>query len=131
MSLKKRLITINPMSKKIKALIFLHALLLMYSVAGICSKLAASFDFLSLDFCIFYGGVLVILVLYALGWQQIIKRLPLNVAFANRAVTVLWGIVWGILFFGETITIGKIIGAVLVIVGVVSYCLFSKEDING
>lgn len=57
--------------------------------------------------------------------------MPLNAAFANRAVTVLWGIVWGIIFFGETITAGKIIGAVLVIVGVISYCMLSKEDING
>ena len=81
------------MSKKIKVLIFLHTLLLMYSIAGICSKLAAGYDFLSLEFCLFYCVVLIILVLYALGWQQVIKRMPLNAAFANRAVTVLWGIV--------------------------------------
>lgn len=119
------------MNKKIATLILLHCILLLYSVAGICSKLASGFEIFSLEFILFYGLVLLILVIYAISWQQIIKRLPLNVAFANRAVTVLWGIVWGITLFGETISIGKIIGAILVIGGVISYCLFSREDFNG
>lgn len=62
---------------------------------------------------------------YALGWQQVIKRMPLTTAFANKAVTIVWGIIWGIVFFHEAISIGKIIGAFLVIIGVV---LFSYSD---
>lgn len=62
-----------------------------------------------------------------LGWQQIIKRLPLTTAFANKAVTVVWGIIWGALFFKEPVTIGKIAGAVLVILGVVLYAYADKE----
>lgn len=58
---------------------------------------------------------------YAIGWQQIIKRLPLTTAFANKAVTVVWGIIWGAVFFQEKVTIGKVIGAILVILGVVVY----------
>ena len=51
--------------------------------------------------------------------------MPLTLAYANKAVTVIWGMVWGVLFFGESITVTKAIGAVVVIFGVV---LYSFED---
>ena len=80
------------------------------------------------QFCFYYGMILLLLAFYAVGWQQIIKRLPLTTAFANKAVTVVWGMVWGLLFFHESITIGKVIGAVLVIIGVVVYSYADRED---
>ena len=76
-------------------------------------------------FCIYYAVIIVLLGVYAIGWQQVIKRIPLTTAFANKAVTVVWGIVWGWFFFGESITLGKLIGAGMVIAGVV---LFAKSD---
>mgnify|MGYP006947756168 FL=1 len=36
-------------------------------------------------------------------------------------MTVVWGIIWGAVFFQEKVTIGKVIGAILVILGVVVY----------
>lgn len=106
-------------SKKI--LLLLHLLLMVYSASGILSKLAANAEFLSLRFCLCYAGIIGLLGVYAIGWQQIIKRMDLTTAFANKAVTVVWGIVWGALFFSEAITVGKLIGAALVILGVVLY----------
>lgn len=106
---------------KLKWLIALHILVGVYSVSGILSKLAATAPFLSLRFCLCYAGIIGLLGVYAIGWQQIIKRMDLTTAFANKAVTVVWGIVWGFLFFGETITAGKLLGAALVILGVVLY----------
>ena len=47
--------------------------------------------------------------------------MPLTVAYANRPVTLIWGIIWGAVFFQEKVTIGKVIGAILVILGVVVY----------
>ena len=103
----------------------LHGLLLIYSLGGICSKLAAQSEFLSLRFFVLYGAVLLILAIYALVWQQILKRLPLVTAYANKAVTVLWGLLWGLLFFGETITVQKALGAAVIICGII---LVVKED---
>lgn len=59
-----------------------------------------------------------LLGVYAIGWQQIIKRMPLTAAYANKAVTTVWGLVWGVLFFKERVTFGKIIGVILVVAGV-------------
>lgn len=106
---------------KVKVLFGLHIMLMIYSMSGICSKMAAKQTFLSFRFCMYYALIIMLLGFYAIGWQQVIKRLPLTTAFANKAVTVVWGIIWGAVFFGESITPGKIIGAILVIVGVVIY----------
>ena len=111
--------------KNIKILAALHILLMFYSTSGIFTKLAAGQPFLSVRFCLYYGMVIALLGVYAIGWQQIIKRLPLTTAFANKAVTVVWGIVWGAAFFRESVTTGKLIGATLVIVGV---ALFASAD---
>lgn len=110
---------------RIKTLFTLHLLLMVYSTSGILSKLAAGVDFLSFDFCILYGGVLCLLGFYAIGWQQILKKLPLTTAFSNKAVTIVWGIIWGALFFFEPITLPKAVGALLIIAGVI---LFSHAD---
>ena len=103
----------------------LHILIAFYSLAGVFSKLASAESFLSIRFCLFYGGVLVLLGVYAIAWQQIIKKLPLTTAFANKAVTMVWGLVWGALIFCEAITPGKLAGVALVIAGVL---LFSQAD---
>lgn len=111
--------------KNHRAVVFtiLHIMLAIFSLGTVCSKLAAQESFLSFRFCLYYGLLILILGVYALGWQQIIKRMPLTVAYANRAVTVIWGGVFGVLFFGEKITPGKIAGGVLTIAGVVLYAL--------
>ena len=108
-----------------RALIGLHLLLAVYSLSDVCSKTAAGAPFMSFRFLFFYGCVLGLLGVYAIGWQQVIRRLPLTVAFANRAVTVVWGIVWGVLFFQEQVSGLRLAGAVLIMAGVV---LFARAD---
>ena len=109
-----------------KVFLCLHLMLMVYSTSSICSKLAAEEKFLSFRFCLYYIAIIALLGFYAIGWQQIIKRLPLTTAFANKAVTVVWGIIWGFVFFAEPITVRKVIGALLVIAGVVTY---AKADV--
>lgn len=102
-----------------KKYVFLHLLLFFFSFCGVFSKLAAQYEFLSLQFCIFYGISIMILGIYAILWQQVIKKMPLVIAFLNKAVTIIWGMIWGALIFQETITIKMIVGCIVVIIGVV------------
>lgn len=111
-----------------KTLFLLHLMLAIYSMSGICSKKAAGVPFLSFQFCLYYGIVIALLGFYAIGWQQIIKRMPLTAAFANKAVTVVWGIIWGFLFFNEPITLQKLLGAGLVITGIVIFSLADQDS---
>ena len=99
----------------------LHLLLLFYSSSSVLSTLAAAEPFLSFRFCLYYGGMFLILVVYALGWQQILKRLPLTVAFANKAVTLVWSMVFGALLFKEQIHLNQLIGCALAVAGVILF----------
>ncbi len=105
--------------KNIKLLFLLHILLAMFSLTGVASKFAAAQPFLSPKFIMFYALVLLGLFIYAFAWQQIIKRMPLVTAYANRGATVIWGIIWGYLVFSEEITVKKLIGAAVIICGIV------------
>ena len=112
--------------KKYKYILLLHILLAIYSMSGIAAKYAAQQEFLSVAFCLLYGMVVLLLILYAVFWQQIIKELPLIIAYANKAVTVVWGIVWGTLIFKEQLSFWKITGAVVIVIGV--YIVVSSEE---
>lgn len=114
-----------------KTLLVLHILLLGYSLADVASKCAAGFDFLSLGFVVCYGVLLAILAGYALGWQQVIKRMPLTTAYANRGITVVWGIFWGAVFFGEAVTPFKLLGAAMIIGGIVLFSVVDGEEGEG
>lgn len=109
----------------LKVYFLLHLMLMVYSMSSIFSKHASQEAFLSPKFCMYYACVILILGIYAIAWQQIIKRLPLTSAYANKAVTVIWGLIWGVLFFHEQVTVGKIIGVLLIVGGIV---IFSKAD---
>ena len=111
------------MKSSTKVLLGLHLLLMVYSVSSVCSKFAAATAFPSWQFFCFYGLVLGILGVYAIGWQQVIKRMPLTTAYANKAVTIVWGIVFGMILFGETVTPLMIAGAFLIVAGIVLYAI--------
>ncbi len=119
----------NQNKKSTSALIWvlLHILLAVYALSSVFSKMAAGEEFLSFRFCLFYGLLLLLLGLYAIGWQQIIKRLPLTVAYANKAVSVVWACIYGVFFFQEKLTMGKFIGGLLTIAGVILFALSDKE----
>lgn len=102
-----------------KAFVLLHAILLLYSFCSVFSKLASQQPFLSLPFILFYGLVIVVLGVYAILWQQVLKKMPLTVAFTNKAICIVWGMLWGALFLGDQITWYKILGSLIVFPGVV------------
>ena len=111
-----------------RTLLGLHALLALYSLCSICGKLAAGFEFMSPGFILCYGSMILVLGLYAIGGQQVIKRMPLTSAYANKAVTIVWGIVWGVLLFHEAVTPAKLMGAAVVLAGVVLFSIADGEE---
>lgn len=113
---------------KSKALFFLHMILVMYSLCGVFAKFAGTQEFGSAYFFIYYGIELLILLLYTIFWQQIIKILPLTLMFANKSITIIWGIVFGMVVFNEKLTWSKIIGSVLIILGIIFYTTCNDSE---
>ena len=115
----------NKEGSKAKYYILMHAALFMLSFSGVFAKLAAGSQWYSAQWIFFYGLVFVVLGIYALAWQRILKGLPLTVAFSNKAITLFWGMVWGALIFGEHISLRMIIGAAVIFVGII---IISTEE---
>lgn len=66
--------------------------------------------------------------IYAMLWQQIIKRFELSIAYANRSMAVVWSMVWAVVFFHNEITINNIIGVFLVVAGTIVINFDEKEE---
>ena len=45
--------------------------------------------------------------------------MPLISAYANKGVTVIWGLLWGYMIFDEAITVRKVLGAAVIIGGII------------
>lgn len=103
--------------EKLKTIIKLQAVVVVYTFASFFSKLASGEAFLSTKFILFLGLELVVLFLYALLWQQVIKKTELSVAYANREMYLLWSLLWAVLFFHNEVTPANIAGCLLVIAG--------------
>ena len=99
----------------------------VYSFAGAAGKMASAYAFLSWPFLLLYGAEILCLGIYAIVWQQIIKRFELSVAYVNRAMSLLWSLMWSALLFNEHITIENILGAAIIIGGIILVNTTGKE----
>ena len=106
-------------ANKKRTYVLLHANFLIYSLLYVFAKLAGKHPLLSRTAVMLYGSCLLVLGIYAIAWQQLLKHLPLTVAYANRAVTVLFGMMWGALLFDERITWNMALGAAIIACGIV------------
>lgn len=124
---------------KWKNMLMLQVVFLIYSFTSLAQKLTSSYlpkgaataeEFFKQLFqvkLILSGGLVVLLLgIYAILWQQVIKKFELSVAYANKAVTLLWALIWGIVLFHEELTWGKVVGILVVMIGI--YVLNSEKE---
>jgi drug/metabolite transporter (DMT)-like permease len=63
------------------------------------------------------AGSVGLMALYAVGWQKILQRLPLTVAYFNRGLVVFWALLWSAVLFSETLTFFNILGTAVIFAG--------------
>ena len=106
----------------IKQTVFLHISILIFSATGIFSKMAANNinenGIFNIWTFVFAGLMLLNCGIYAIFWQQNLKHFEVNVAYAHRSVYNVWSLLWAFIIFSEAITVGNIIGTVLISAGV-------------
>ena len=109
------------MNQKIslKNILVLQAVVIVYTLSSVVAKLATGEEVFSFAFFLFYGLEIAILGIYAILWQQMIKRFDLSVAYANRAMAILWSAVWAVVLFRDTIGLKQLIGIAFVVFGTV------------
>ena len=64
-----------------------------------------------------------VLGVYALLWQQVIVRMPISTAYMFKGTSLIFVLLFSVLLFGEAITLNNVIGAVIIIAGII---LFAK-----
>ncbi len=104
--------------KRIFALIGLQMAVFLYACTGYFTKMAARESFLSFRFCFFYACMIGLLGVYAILWQQFLKRFPLTTCYASRAMSSVWTMLIAFVAFRETISWNMILGAFVIITGV-------------
>lgn len=104
---------------KITDYLQLQGAVIVYSLSTVAAKLASDQEFLSFKYLFFFGLEFVILAIYAIIWQQTIKKFQLSIAIGNKAMTLLWSMLWNFLIFSTGITPGKVAGVLIVVVGVI------------
>lgn len=101
----------------------LHLNILLFSFTTVFSKAASiqlnEHGLHSAWLYIFAFLMLLNCGIYALAWQQVIKKFELSIAYANKSVYLIWGQIWAVAIFGEHLTFMNILGLVLVFAGVV------------
>lgn len=109
----------NDFIKKNKYCLYLVLAMVLFSFTSIFSKLASKEEFLSFKYIFFYGMIIFVLGLYAIVWQQILKKVELSVAMSFKPLVIIFNLLWAILFFHSECNIKIIIGFVLILVGIV------------
>ncbi len=107
--------------KKIRPvdILLLQSAVVIYSLSTVAANFASKYDFLSPKYILFLGLDFLFLAAYAVLWQQLIKKFQLSIAYANKAMTLMWSMLWNWIIFSRGITAGRVIGVVLVTAGVI------------
>lgn len=107
------------MNNKIIQILILQFAVMIYSINTVVAKFVSNEVFGSPKFLMLYFLEFCVLGVYAIFWQQLIKRFELSIAYANKAMTLLWSLLWSIVIFHEGVTLPKIAGVILVIIGTI------------
>jgi len=96
----------------------LLAAMLIYSLSSLCIKISANYPVFSLPFLFFYGGSILVLGIYAVVWQIVLKRVELSRAYAAKPLTLLLSVIWGVVLFQEKITGKMVVALAMILLGI-------------
>ena len=105
------------MKEKINSYLILYAAFLIYSVSSVCAKFSSQQNTLT-KAIVFLGLEMACLGIYAIIWQQALKRFSLVTAMASKGIVVIMNMIWSIWLFEESVSICNIVGAAVIIWGI-------------
>ena len=93
---------------KLKDYIQLHLNILLFSLTSVFSKAASvQYNKHGLSSPLLYLFLFLMVAncgIYAITWQQVIKKFSLSTAYANKSVYLLWSQIWAVLIFHESLS---------------------------
>lgn len=111
------------MNRKLKIVYILSliAINLLYACVSIFTKYASQQEFLSWNYMLWLVGAVGVMGVYAVLWQQVLKRIELSMAYMFKGTSIIFVMLLAYILFGEQITWNNILGAIIIIVGIVLF----------
>lgn len=97
---------------------------LLYACVTLFTKLAAQQEFMSMPHCLALCGAIGVMAAYAICWQQVLKHIDLSTAYMFKGTSLIFVMLLASAIFGEAITMMNVIGAVVIVLGII---LYAKE----
>ena len=114
----------------LKQLGYLIGINLLYACVSLFTKYASQQDFMSRNYMFGLIGAIGVMGLYAVLWQQILKRIELSLAYMFKGTSLIFVMLLAYILFGEQITWNNIVGAIIIICGIVLYAHSSQPIAN-
>lgn len=73
-------------------------------------------------------GAVGVMGVYAVLWQQVLKRIELSMAYMFKGTSIIFVMLLAYILFGEQITWNNILGAIIIIVGIVLFAYNPKSS---
>lgn len=115
---------------KLNHILFLVAINMLYACVSIFTKYASQSEFMSWNYVWAVLSAIGVMGLYAMLWQQILKRVELSFAYMFKGTSIVFVMLLAHVIFGEQITWNNIIGAIIIILGILLYAYSSKPIAN-
>ncbi len=93
----------------------------IYACTSIFTKMASRQEMLSWPYLLWLAGAIGVMGVYAILWQQVLKRINLSTAYMFKGTGAIFGLLIAGLVLCEPITTHNIIGSAIIIVGVTLY----------
>ena len=75
-------------------------------------------------------GAIGVMGLYAVLWQQILKRIELSLAYMFKGTSIVFVMLLAYILFGEQITWNNIVGAIIIVGGIVLFANYAEPIAN-
>lgn len=111
----------NKLSISFRLVLALLLVFLLYSFEPIAAKFTSQQEMSTLAFWLGLGAVFGILGLYAIFWQQLLKQIPLSIAYMFRGSTLIFVLILSVILLGDSITLYNGIGALMIVTGIALY----------
>lgn len=102
----------------LKNYFLLHTSFFLLVLSSVFSKNASKFTYEEFGFYLYFFLVLILLFIYAIVWQNILKIFTLTVALSNKSIIIVWSFFIGILIYDEKFSSYDILGMVLIVIGI-------------
>lgn len=109
----------------IKFIVWILSTYLIYSFVSVISKITSTSDLFSIKFVLYTSLIFVCMGVYAVIYQQLIKRVELSTVYSLKGIVIVYNLIWARMIFDEKITMCNFIGAALILCGIY---LVGKSD---